>query len=65
MASTDNWLSKENEIMKKKQYISPVSEITDLRVMNAMMDGPLFGPASMPTDQFKDNVPQRRRTPVF
>ena len=51
--------------MKKKQYISPVSEITDLRVMNAMMDGPLFGPASMPTDQFKDNVPQRRRTPVF
>ncbi len=34
--------------MKKKIYISPISEIMNLRAMQAMMDEPLFGPASVP-----------------
>ena len=34
--------------MEKKVYISPKSEMMDLRAMNAMMDDPMFGPASTP-----------------
>jgi len=49
--------------MKKKQYISPLLEITDLRVKGATMQSPLFGPASMPNDDF--NAAPRKRTEVF
>ena len=34
--------------MEKKVYISPKSEMMDLRAMNAMMDDPMLGPASKP-----------------
>lgn len=37
--------------MKKKMYMTPVSEIMNLRTMNAVMDDPIFGPASMPKNQ--------------
>ena len=37
---------------KKKQYLSPISEIMNLRAMQAMMDSPLFGPASTPKNPF-------------
>ena len=54
--------------MEKKLYISPISEVMNLHAMNAMMDDPLFGPASNPSQPFgaparwKDPV---KRTPVF
>ena len=47
--------------MKKKVYISPNSEILNLRAMNAMMDDPLFGPASNPSEPFA--APERK--PAF
>ena len=44
----------------KKQYISPISEMMDLRTMNAMMDDtPLFGNASNPKDPF--TAPERQK----
>ena len=48
--------------MKKKVYISPISETMNLRAMQAMMDDPLFGPASTPHDPF--SAPERK-TEVF
>ena len=48
--------------MKKKVYISPISETMNLRAMQAMMDEPLFGPASNPSEPF--TAPERR-VPVF
>ena len=48
--------------MEKKEYISPNSEILNLRAMNAMMDEPLFGPASNPTEPFT-GAPERK--PAF
>lgn len=47
--------------MEKKVYISPNSEILNLRAMNAMMDDPLFGPASTPSNPF--GAPERK--PAF
>ena len=47
--------------MKKKQYISPLSEVTHLST-DVIMEA--FGPASMPTDPFSSPAP-KRRTPVF
>ena len=49
--------------MKKKVYISPISETMNLQAMQAMMDEPLFGPASVPSQPF-GGAP-KRRTPVF
>ena len=49
--------------MKKKEYLFPVSEVLDLRAMSAMMDTPLFGPASVPPNPF--NGAPRRKTEVF
>lgn len=49
--------------MKKKKYMIPVSEVLDLRAMSAMMDGPLFGPGSVPKNPFP--APARRTTDVF
>lgn len=43
----------------KKQYISPKLETMDLRTMNAMMDEPLFGPASNPKDPY--TAPERKK----
>ena len=43
----------------KKQYISPKLETMDLRTMNAMMDEPLFGPASNPNQPFSTPAPKR------
>ena len=51
------------DFMNKKEYMIPVSEVLDLRAMSAMMDGPLFGPASMPKGPF--TAPVRRKTEVF
>ena len=48
--------------MEKKVYISPNSEILNLRAMNAMMDDPLFGPASTPPQPFT-GAPERK--PAF
>ena len=48
--------------MEKKQYISPIFEVMDLRSMNAVMDEPLFGPASVPSDKFNTS---KHRTKVF
>ena len=45
--------------MKKKVYISPNLEILNLRAMNAMMDDPLFGPASNPAKPF--GAPERKK----
>ncbi len=47
--------------MKKKVYISPISEIMNLRAMHAMMDEPLFNQASLP----KVLAPKQRETEVF
>ncbi len=41
--------------MKKKEYMIPVSEVLDLRAMSAMMDGPLFGPASVAVKRMCSN----------
>jgi len=49
--------------MNKKVYISPISETMNLRAMQAMMDDPLFGPASTPHDPFS-SAP-KRKTEVF
>ena len=47
-------------IMEKKVYISPNSEILNLRAMNAMMDDqPLFGPASNPAHPL--TAPERKK----
>ena len=51
------------DFMKKKEYMIPVSEVLDLRAMSAMMDGPLFGPASVPSNPY--NGAPRRKTDVF
>lgn len=51
-------------MMKKKAYISPISEIMNLRAMQAMMDEPLFGPASTPKNPFT-GAPRRQWTEVF
>lgn len=45
--------------MKKKQYIAPLSEVTQLGPDVVMRD---LGPASMPNQDF---APQRRWTDVF
>ena len=46
--------------MEKKLYISPISEMMDLRTMNAsMQDQPLFGPASNPSQPFSTPAPKR------
>ena len=45
----------------KKTYIIPSTEVVLVRSSHEMM---LFGPASMPNDNFKDDAP-RRRTKVF
>jgi len=45
--------------MKKKVYISPKSEMMDLRAMNAMMDDPLFSKISTP----KILAPKRNEEP--
>ena len=51
--------------MKKKQYISPKSEVMNLRAMHAMMDEtPLFGVASRPNQPF-GGAPRKRWTDVF
>lgn len=34
--------------MKKKVYISPITEILNLCTMNAVMDSPIYGPGSTP-----------------
>jgi len=41
--------------MEKKKYVCPATEITDLRAIDAMMDNPVLGPASMPNDNFNGN----------
>ncbi len=46
--------------MKKKEYISPLSEVTNLGSGILMQ---AFGPASMPKGPF--TVPVRRKTEVF
>ena len=48
-----------NGFMEKKVYISPKSEMMDLRAMNAMMDDPMLGPASKP----KILAPKRNAEP--
>ena len=50
-----------NSFMKRKQYIIPLMEIMDLRTMQAMMDDPLFGPASTPKNPFS-GAPKRHDT---
>ena len=55
------WLKvnvERKRIMEKKQYIIPSMEIMDLRTMHAMMDEPLFGPASTPKNPFS-GAPKR------
>lgn len=49
--------------MKKKEYMFPVSEVLDLRAMSAMMDKPMLGPGSVPSNPF--NGAPRRKTDVF
>ena len=44
------------EIMEKKQYIAPLSEVT-LFESDVIMQA--FGPASMPDDSFKSGAPKR------
>lgn len=51
--------------MKKKVYISPISETMNLRAMQAMMDEtPLFGPASYAKQPFAAPA-NTHRTEVF
>ena len=50
-----------NSFMEKKIYISPVSESMNLHTMQAMMDSPMFGPASVP----KTLAPKRPDDKVF
>jgi len=50
-----------NSFMEKKIYISPVSESMNLHAMQAMMDSPMFGPASVP----KTLAPKRPDDKVF
>ena len=45
----------------KKQYNIPAIEVVTIHSTREMM---LYGPASMPNDNFKDEAP-RRRTKVF
>jgi len=47
--------------MKKKLYISPVTEVTEFGSEVIMQ---VFGPASMPNDQFQNPAP-RHRSEVF
>ena len=52
--------------MEKKEYISPLSEIMNLRAMQAMMDEtPLFGPASNPKQPFAAPANPTKKTEVF
>lgn len=48
----------------KRQYIIPVSEILDLRVLDAVMDEPLVGVASLPKHPFAP-LANPHRTEVF
>ena len=53
-------MSERNSLMKKKQYILPLSEVTHLG-SGILMEA--FGPASMPKEPF--TAPKRRTTEVF